>query len=142
MHDLDKIDREIQATLNENNAYLDDVFVLVGSSAGARPKVLLNIDSENWLIKFRSSLDLKDISAIEYAYHLMAKEAGLTVPEAKFFPSKKGLGFFGVKRFDRNSDERMHMHTIAGLLHADHKGPSLDYESIMKATLYVTKDIR
>jgi serine/threonine-protein kinase HipA len=34
------------------------------------------------------------------------------------------------------------MHTIAGLLHADHREPSLDYESIMKATLYLTKDIR
>jgi serine/threonine-protein kinase HipA len=34
------------------------------------------------------------------------------------------------------------MHTIAGLLHADHMEPFLDYESIMKATLYLTKDIR
>jgi serine/threonine-protein kinase HipA len=34
------------------------------------------------------------------------------------------------------------MHSISGLLHADHREPSLDYESIMKATLYLTKDIR
>jgi len=141
-NDLDEIDTEIQATLDENDAYVDDLLVLGGSSAGARPKVLLNIDGEDWLIKFRSHLDLKDISAIEYTYHLMAKEAGLIVPEAKLFPSRKGLGFFGVKRFDRNGDGRIHMHTIAGLLHADHREPSLDYESIMKATLYLTKDIR
>jgi serine/threonine-protein kinase HipA len=103
---------------------------------------LLNIDGVDWLIKFRSQLDPKDISAIEYAYHLMAIDAGLVVPEAKLFPSRKGLGFFGVKRFDRNADNPIHMHTIAGLLHADHREPSLDYESIMKATLYLTKDIR
>lgn len=141
-HDLDEIDSEIEATLDENDAYVDDLLVLGRSSAGARPKVLLNLDGEDWLIKFRSGLDPKDISAIEYAYHLMAKEAGLILPEAKLFPSRKGLGFFGVKRFDRNGDNRIHMHTIAGLLHADHRAPSLDYESIMKATLYLTKDIR
>ncbi len=142
LNDLDKIDSEIQATLDENDAYVDDLLILGGSSAGARPKVLLHIDGEDWLIKFRSGLDPKDISAIEYAYHLMAKEAGLILPTAKLFPSKKGLGFFGVKRFDRKRGERIHMHTIAGLLHADHREPSLDYESIMKATLYLTKDIR
>lgn len=141
-NDLDEIDSEIQATLDENDLYVDDLLVLGGSSAGARPKVLLNIDSVDWLIKFRSQLDPKDISAIEYAYHLMAIDAGLVVPEAKLFPSRNGMGFFGVKRFDRNGDNRIHMHTIAGLLHADHREPSLDYESIMKATLYLTKDIR
>ncbi|MFY7843391.1 MAG: type II toxin-antitoxin system HipA family toxin, partial [Rhabdochlamydiaceae bacterium] len=116
--------------------------VLGGSSAGALPKVLLNIDGVDWLIKFRSSLDPKDISAIEYAYHLMAIDAGLIVPSAKLFSSKTGSGFFGVKRFDRNGNQRIHMHTMAGLLHADHREFSLDYESIMKATLYLTKDIR
>ena len=140
--DLDEIDHEIQETLDENDGYIDDLLVLGGSSAGARPKVLLHIDNEDWLIKFRSSLDPKDISAIEYAYHLMALDAGLIVPKAKLFPSKNGLGFFGVKRFDRNGDDRIHMHTIAGLLHADHREPSLDYKSIMKATLYLTQDIR
>lgn len=140
--DLDEIDGEIQATLDENDTYVDNLIVLGGSSAGARPKVLLRIDSEDWLIKFRSSFDPKDISAIEYAYHLMAKEAGLTLLEAKIFPSRAGLGFFGVKRFDRKCGERIHMHTIAGLLHADYREPSLDYESIMKATLYLTKNIK
>jgi serine/threonine-protein kinase HipA len=141
-NDLDEIDSEIQATLDENDAYVEDLLVLGGSSAGARPKVLLHIEGADWLIKFRSQLDPKDISAIEYAYHLMAIDAGLMVPKAKIFPSRKGLGFFGVKRFDRNDNNPIHMHTIAGLLHADHRELSLDYESIMKATLYLTKDIR
>ncbi len=141
-NDLDEIDSEIQATLDENDAYVEDLLVLGGSSAGARPKVLLHIEGADWLIKFRSQLDPKDISAIEYAYHLMAIDAGLMVPKAKLFPSRKGLGFFGVNRFDRNDNNRIHMHTIAGLLHADHRELSLDYESIMKATLYLTKDIR
>lgn len=142
LKDLDEIDAEIEATLGENDAYVEDLLILGGSSAGARPKILLNIDSEDWLIKFRSSLDSKDIGAIEYGYHLMAKEAGLIVPEARLFPSRKGLGFFGVKRFDRKGDKRIHMHSLSGLLHAQHREPSLDYKTIIKATLYLTKDIR
>ncbi|NDB83691.1 MAG: type II toxin-antitoxin system HipA family toxin [Alphaproteobacteria bacterium] len=142
LNDLDEIDREIKATLDENDTYVDDLLVLGGSSAGARPKVLLHIDNDDWLIKFRSSLDPKDISAIEYAYHLMAKDAGLILPKAKLFPSRNGPGFFGVKRFDKSGDKPIHVHTIAGLLHADHREASLDYESIMKTTMYLTKDIR
>lgn len=140
--DLDEIDYEIEATLNENNAYVDDLLILGGSSAGARPKIVLHIDNEDWLIKFRANIDPKDISAIEYAYHQMAKSSGLIVPQAKLFPSRKGLGFFGVKRFDRKDNKKIHMHTIAGLLHADHREPSLDYETIMKATLHLTHDVR
>jgi serine/threonine-protein kinase HipA len=140
--DLDEIDHEIQATLINNDQYVDDLLILGGSSSGARPKVLLRIDNEDWLIKFRSSLDPPDISSIEYAYHLMAKEAGLHVPKAKLFPSQKSFGFFGVKRFDRKDDEKIHMHTISGLLHADHREPFLDYTTIMKATLYLTRDVR
>lgn len=139
--DLDEIDYEIKATLDESNAYVDDLIILGGSSAGVRPKVLLNIDNEDWLIKFRATLDPKDISTIEYAYHQMATDAGLVVPEAKIFPSRKGLGFFGVKRFDRKDNERIHMHTVAGLLHSDHRHPQLDYEIIMKATLYLTRNM-
>jgi serine/threonine-protein kinase HipA len=143
LEDLDEIDHEIQSyQALEDDRYIDDLLVLGGSPAGARPKVLLRIANEDWLIKFRSSLDPKDIGAIEYAYHLMAIEAGLNVPEARLFPSKKGAGFFGVKRFDRKDDKPVHMHTVAGLLHADHREPSLDYETIMKATLYLTHDVR
>ena len=34
------------------------------------------------------------------------------------------------------------MHTISGLLHADHRIPNLDYEMIMKATMHLTKDMK
>ncbi len=141
--DLDEVDYEIQSVQEESgNQYLDDLLALGGSSAGARPKILMRIEDGDWLIKFRSSFDPKDIGCIEYAYHLMAIEAKLDVPEAKLFPSKKGAGFFGVKRFDRNNGKSIHMHTMAGLLHADHREPALDYETIMKTTLYLTRDVR
>ncbi len=102
--------------------------------------MLTRISDEDWIIKFRSSIDPKDIGPIEYAYHLMAIDAKVEVPVAKLFPSKTGFGYFGVKRFDHIKGRRLHMHTISGLLHADHRFPSLDYETIMRATLYLNKD--
>lgn len=126
----------------EESPYLDDLLIASGSSTGARPKALLNIDQKEWIVKFRSMIDPKDIGPIEWAYHLMAKKAGLRLPEAKLFPSKKGGVFFGSVRFDRGKNKKIHMHTMSGLLHADHRYPSLDYDSILKATAHLTKDIR
>lgn len=140
---LDKIAEEIaEFQEHDNDNYVEDLLNLGGSSAGARPKVLMHLEGEHWLIKFPSHADPKDIGAIEYAYHLMAQDAGLDVPKAQLFPARKGPGFFGCHRFDKTSDSRIHMHTISGLLHADHRIPSLDYEMIMKATMYLTHDIK
>lgn len=158
LKDLDVIaDKCVHFLDSDDDKYIDDLLVMNGSSAGARPKILVSISSgeeleithsdtktshDNWIIKFRSSSDPKDIGCIEYAYHLMAQEAGLDVPEARLFKSKKCEGYFGVKRFDRQKSSFVHMHTICGLLHADHRVPSLDYEILLKATSYLTKDIQ
>jgi serine/threonine-protein kinase HipA len=50
--------------------------------------------------------------------------------------------YFGVNRFDRASNKRIHIHSLSGLLHADHREPSLDYEILMRATWQLTRDIR
>lgn len=157
--DLDKLAYECFEVLEHDEAaYIDELFTLNASSAGARPKVMLRLlpnqrgfeplknnpqDPHNdWLIKFRSSSDPQDVGSIEYAYHLMAEKAGLEVSEAKLFPSKTGPGYFGVKRFDRQEHHFLHMHTVSGLLHADHRLPSLDYATLLKATLWLTRDER
>ena len=143
-HDsLDEIAEEIaEFQENDNDKYVEDLLNLGGSSAGARPKVLMHLDGEHWLIKFPAHHDPKDIGAIEYAYHLMAQDAGLDLPKATLFPARSGHGFFASKRFDKTDNTRVHMHTISGLLHADHRTPSLDYEMIMKATMHLTKDMK
>ncbi len=140
---LDEIAEEIaEFQEHDNDNYVENLLNLGGSSAGARPKVLMHLENQHWLIKFPSQADPKDIGAIEYAYHLMAQDAGLDVPKAKLFPARKGLGFFGSTRFDKSDNSRVHMHTISGLLHADHRTPSLDYEMIMKATMHLTQDMK
>lgn len=141
--ELDEIADETLKFQNDNgDQFVDELLNLNGFSAGARPKILVNIDAADWIIKFRSSLDPKDIGPIEYAYYLMAKAAQLEVPDTKLFPSKKTPGYFGSKRFDRMNSRRIHVHTVSGLLHADHRIPSLDYKMLMQATFWLTKDIR
>ncbi len=142
-HDLDQIAEEcLHVQTYDDDLYIDDLLHMNGSSAGARPKILVRLMDNDWIIKFASSLDPKDIGSVEYAYHLMAVKAGLDVPDAKLFESKKTSGYFGVKRFDRIDGKFLHMHTLSGLLHTDHKLFNMDYESLLKATLWLTKDLR
>lgn len=161
---LDKLDEManhiLQFQEHNEDKFVDELLVLNGSSSGARPKFLVRLlnnepqqsaiknskstatEYTDWIIKFRSSTDPKDIGPIEYAYHLVAIAARLEVPPAKLFKSKSCPGYFGVKRFDRIGNNRLHMHTVSGLLHADHRIPSLDYETVMKTTWWLTKDVR
>lgn len=135
---LSYLEQETQKILNDEPS--NDLSTLVakgGSSGGARPKVLLTINGEEWLIKFRNTQDPLNIGEIEYKYSLLAKKAGLIMPETQLFEGK----YFGVKRFDRISQKRIHMHTAAGLLNANFRLPSLDYKTLIEATLFLTHDM-
>jgi len=158
------IDLDLLATQTENvlqgdsEEVITELLALNGSSAGARPKALIGVDSERknisyganllgddfepWMVKFPNSLDGKDAGAIEYVYALMALDAGIKMPEVHLFPSKKGNGYFAVKRFDREGNKRLHMHTVSGLVHSNFRFPSLDYEDLLSLTGILTKDIR
>jgi serine/threonine-protein kinase HipA len=42
----------------------------------------------------------------------------------------------------RDGRNRLHTHTVCGLLHSDFRTPSLDYEDLLNLTFILTKDIR
>ena len=46
--------------------------------------------------------------------------------------------FFAIKRFDRNGNQRVHTHTLAGLLHSDFRKPEISYAHFFKVTSYLT----
>ncbi|HOZ29405.1 MAG TPA: type II toxin-antitoxin system HipA family toxin [Bacteroidales bacterium] len=108
-----------------------------GSSGGARPKVLIKHENEEWMVKFRSSFDPENIGEIEYNTSIWAKKCGIEMPETKLFEGK----YFGVKLFDRTENKRIHVHTASGLLYADHRLPALDYDDLLKLTRYITGDL-
>lgn len=139
--DLDVIANECKKILNsEFSEDLDKLFVLGGSSGGARPKVLMKIDGEDWIIKFPSSGDSLNIGEQEYKYSLCAKKCGIKMPETRLFDSKRCSGYFGVKRFDRVGSKRVHMVSASGLLETSHRLPNLDYNILMRLTLELTKN--
>jgi serine/threonine-protein kinase HipA len=137
--ELDYLAAEAEKILNQvdNGESLDVLFKFGGSSGGARPKVLINVAGEEWLIKFKSSQDPENAGQIEYEYSLLAKNCGIEMPETRLFEGK----YFGVKRFDREGETKIHMLSAAGLLNADYRIPSLDYQGLLTACFKITGDI-
>jgi serine/threonine-protein kinase HipA len=139
--DYDKLATECSKILeSQNSDNLDELFKLGGSSGGARPKILTKINGEDWIIKFPSSQDPKNIGEQEYTYSLCAKDCGIKMSETKLFDSKICSGYFGIKRFDRQDNKKIHMVSVSGLLETSHRLPNLDYNILMKLTLKLTKN--
>lgn len=138
---LDILAQECSKILeSQNSDNLDELFQLGGSSGGARPKILTSIDNEDWIIKFPSSTDPKNIGEKEYQYSLCAKNCGINMTETKLFPSEICSGYFGIKRFDRQSNKKVHMISVSGLLETSHRLPNLDYNLLMKLVLELTRN--
>ena len=122
---------------------LDSLFAMGGSSGGARPKIMVKLDGEEWIVKFPSSTDSDEIGMMEYDYARCAEECGIVIPEVRLFESKVCAGYFGCKRFDRNDSEKgmqkVHMASASALLEVSHRVPALDYSSLMALTWQLTK---
>ena len=135
---------------------VETLLSLGGSSAGARPKAVIQFNEEerkimhgaqslqpgyeHYLVKFPASIDGKDIGVTEYIYARMAEDAGIETPKAVLLEGEKGK-YFATKRFDRAGDERVHIHSVAGLTHTDFRMPVLDYDDLLTLTLHLTRDV-
>lgn len=157
--DLDRIDAEVREVLEGSGAvFVDQLRALGGSPQGARPKALLQREERtgrlcddrrdrgegwrHWLVKFAGPDDPPDIGPLELAYARMAAACGVRTPKVRLLPSSRGPGFFASARFDRIGARRVHVATAAGLLDADHRIPSLDYEELARLTLRLCRDHR
>ncbi|MDE0441042.1 MAG: type II toxin-antitoxin system HipA family toxin [Gammaproteobacteria bacterium] len=130
------------------------------SSGGARPKLEMYLPTdgdlsqaslhpapglEPWLVKFTSaSLPLGHEEGLcEAAYLTMAEQAGIETPEWRLLrptpsPSKRtgpSIAWLALKRFDCSPQGgRFHLHSLAGLLDADFRAPTMDYDDLIKAS--------
>lgn len=142
-----------------NNVADEDVVALRmlalagGSPHGARPKALVMVDSqahtastldgasgEPWLIKFQAQTEHPEVCAIEDVYAQMARDCGIHIGPTAHFPLGPKLAAFGARRFDRERGMRVPVHSLAGALHVDFRTPALDYETVLRATGFFTKD--
>ena len=137
---------------------IPEIMRIGASAGGARPKaiVLWNRErnevrsdfaeprpgDEHWIIKFDGVGELgapdetpKPYNRIEYAYSLMARQAGLDVPETRLI-EERGFAHFLSKRFDREEGRRIHLHSLGGMRHVDYNAPGqFSYEQYLRTVL-------
>lgn len=87
-----------------------------GSLGGAKPKSLIEIDGEQWVIKFFNGEPL-DTPLIEHATMTLAARAGISVAETR--PIRlTGANAVAVRRFDRKTSRRVHSISAATAIRA------------------------
>ena len=76
------------------------------SMGGAHPKALIDIDGEQWVLKFSEDADSSE-PLLEHAAMTLAAHAGITVAQTQPVPLERGAAV-AVKRFDRLPGSRLH----------------------------------
>jgi len=102
-----------------------------GSFGGAKPKALIDIAGEQWVIKFFNNEPI-DVPLIEHASMTLAKLAGIAVAETRVIPLI-GENALAVRRFDRHAARRIHSISAGTALRAQAIGgqePELGYPAL------------
>jgi len=137
---------------------LRDILRVGTSAGGARAKAVIAWNRETnevrsgqiaagegfdyWLLKFdgvagnkdKELEDPKGYGAIEYAYHLMSKAAGITMSECRLL-EEDGRRHFMTRRFDRlTGGGKLHMQSLCALAHYDfQQAGAYSYEQALLA---------
>ncbi len=137
---------------------LADILKVGTSAGGARAKAVIAWNRKTnevrsgqiaagagfsyWLLKFDGVAGNKDkelddpqgYGAIEYAYSLMARAAGITMSECRLL-EEHGRRHFMTRRFDRLPDGgKLHMQSLGALAHFDYNQPgAYSYEQALLA---------
>ena len=142
---------------------LPEMMQLGASAGGARAKAMIlwnraeqRVKSafaprrggdEHWLIKFDGvtagagghTVEREFVPGpwgrIEYAYSRLARAAGIEMAETHLLRERE-FAHFMTRRFDREGDTRLHLHTLGGMLHADYNVRQvLSYEDLFRTIL-------
>ena len=131
----------LDTNLNANEEKALTEVLKVGTSAGgARPKAVIAYNEktgavksgqtkvpkgfEHWLLKLDGVSDAQfgathGWGRVEYAYYLMAKDAGINMMGCKLL-EENGRAHFMTKRFDREGNIKHHIQTWCGIQHYDY----------------------
>ena len=88
-----------------------------GSFGGAKPKALIEIDGEQWVIKFFNGEPI-DVPLVEHACMTLAAQAGIRVAQTQVV-RLAGEHALAVLRYDRRGTERIHCLSAATALYAE-----------------------
>lgn len=132
------LDVTLDRSEEKNADAIMDILRVGTSAGGARPKAVIAMDDKGnvmsgqakapkgydyWILKFDGVSDLelgepRGYGRIEYAYHLMAKAAGIDMMECRLL-EENGRAHFITKRFDRVNGEKLHVQSLCGIAHYD-----------------------
>ena len=133
-----------------NELALLNVFKIGTSAGGARPKILISEHKEtgeiiagdkevsedynHYIVKLHlDDNDGYNKEKVEYAYYLLAQEAGIEMMFSKLIDNKH----FATLRYDRQNGEKQHVLTVTGLTGWDFKSQpeNSSYENLFKVAL-------
>ncbi len=84
---------------------------------GARPKALIEVDGQQWVIKFADEADAFDTPVAEHAAMTLARRAGIRSADTFVIPLVAGHAV-AIRRFDRKRQRRVHALTANVALRA------------------------
>lgn len=143
---------QLDGTEHDNADAILDILRVGTSAGGARPKAVIALNDNGnvmsgqadvpegydyWLLKFDGVTDLelgepRGYGRIEYAYYLMAKEAGVNMTPCKLL-EENGRAHFMTKRFDRVNNVKQHMQSLCGIAHYDfNMAGAYSYEQVFE----------
>lgn len=128
-HNILKRVKNFKAQLSPD-LIVESLFRVGTSAGGRRPKALINVNPESgecysgqvatelpgfipMIIKFDEHADLPT-TRIEYAYYLMAQQAGLRMMPSRLLEGEDSVHFL-TQRFDRCGNEKLHIQTLAAM---------------------------
>lgn len=139
------------------NAALRSIIEVGTSAGGMRAKAVIALHPEtdelrsgqldapegfeHWLLKFDGMGEDNELGPsqnygrIEYAYHLMARDAGIDMMDCRLL-HENGRSHFMTKRFDREGTSgRHHMQTLCAMAHVDYKKKGTNSYSQLFSTI-------
>ena len=137
--------QDARATLVPDLKHFAPILKVGSSAGGARAKALIGWDESSgevrsgqtrlpgnfgyWLLKFdgldgngdKEGSDRIGYGRVEYAYHLMARAAGIEMTECRLWEGRH----FMTRRFDRlPGGGKLHMQSLAAIAHFDFNDPT------------------
>lgn len=141
MSERSKLDVHLkeEASDKEKSEALLDILRVGTSAGGAVPKAIIAINNDghiisgqsdvpegydHWILKFDGISETTpeefgrsfEMGRVEYAYYLMARNAGLEMMECRLL-EENGRAHFLTKRYDRIRNDKVHVLSLAGIGH-------------------------
>ena len=152
-----------RALRGDLNKITQDIIDIGTSAGGARAKAVIGWNPktnqivsgqfdllegfEHWILKFDVGNDralghTAGFGRIEYAHYLMAGAAGVHMNPCRLL-EENGRAHFMTKRFDREGNRKLHVHSLCGLAHLDFNMPYVhSYEQYLRTALSLRLDAK